>query len=371
MTAALFTPYRLGPIELPNRVVVAPMCQYSAADGCMTDWHLQHLMTLAMSGAGHVVVEATGVTRHGRITHGCTGIYSDACEYAMARALAAARSVAAPGTSFGIQLGHAGRKASSQRPWEGGRALGPDQDPWQTLGPVAEPHDAGWHVPKQMDEADMAAVIDAFVAAAKRSLRLGFESIELHMAHGYLLQQFLSPVSNTRTDSCGGSLENRMRFPLRIATAARAVVPRHVALGARLSASDFAPGGWEIGDTIMLAERLAALGLDFVCLSGGGPAKMRPPVAPGYQVPFARAVKEKVKIGVRAVGMIFEPQQANQIVAEGSADLVAMARAFLDDPRWVWRAADALGAEIKRPVQYERVAPALWPGHAERRAKAA
>lgn len=368
MTAALFTPYQLGPIALPNRIVVSPMCQYSANDGCMSDWHLQHLMTLAMSGAALITIEATGVERRGRITHGCTGLYDDACEYAMARVLASARSVAPDGTKFSIQLAHAGRKASVHRPWAGGLTLRADEDPWQTISAVAEPHDKGWHVPKAVDKTDMEHVIAAFVAAAKRAMRLGFDAIELHMAHGYLMQQFLSPVSNRRTDQYGGGLECRMRFPLEIASAVRKAVSADYALGARLSGSDFMEGGWDVEDTVKLATQLSDRGFDFVCLSGGGPAGGHPHVAPGYQVPFAAAVKSaNVKISTQAVGMIFEPEQANAIIENNDADMVAMARAFLDDPRWPWRAAAKLGAEIKRPPQYERVAPALWPGHETRR----
>jgi 2,4-dienoyl-CoA reductase-like NADH-dependent reductase (Old Yellow Enzyme family) len=369
MPGSLFLPYKLGALELPNRIVIAPMCQYSADDGCMNDWHLQHLMSMAMSGAGMIVVEATGVERHGRITHGCVGLYSDACEDAMAKVLIAARRVSPPGTTFAIQLGHAGRKASSQRPWEGGRALADDQDSWATIGPTDEPHDAGWHRPRAMGEAEFDRVVEAFVAASRRAIRLGFDAIELHLAHGYLLQQFLSPISNTRSDAYGGALEGRMRFPLRVVEAVRAIVPKSIALGARLSGSDYVAGGWALADTIVLAERLKRLGLDFVCLSGGGPAGMRPPLARGYQVPFARAVKEKVGITVRAVGMILEPQEADAIVADGSADLVAIGRSILDDPRWVWRAADALGSDVKRPLQYDRVSPKTWPGHATRRAQ--
>ena len=229
--SALFSPLALGPVSLPNRIVVAPMCQYSADDGSATDWHLQHWMTLAMSGAALVVVEATGVERRGRITHGCLGLYSDANERSIARALAAARAVALPGTRFGIQLAHAGRKASAQRPWEGGRALAPDQDPWPTVGPSALPFDSGWHTPEALDEAGLERVKAAFVAAAGRAVRLGFDAIELHMAHGYLLHSFLSPLSNRRDDRWGGDAERRRAFPLAVARAVRDAVPAGIALG--------------------------------------------------------------------------------------------------------------------------------------------
>ena len=361
--SALFSPLALGPITLPNRIVVAPMCQYSADDGCASDWHLQHWMTLAMSGAALVVVEATGVERRGRITHGCLGLYSDANERAIARALAAARAVALPGTRFGIQLAHAGRKASAQRPWEGGRSLGPDQDPWPTVAPSAVPFDAGWHTPEALDEAGLERVKTAFVAAARRAVRLGFDAIELHMAHGYLLHSFLSPLSNKRDDRWGGDAERRRAFPLAVATAVREVVPAGIALGARVSASEWVEGGFEVGEAAVLAAELKALGFDFICASSGGnAAHARIPVGPGYQVPLAREIRQKSGLVTRAVGMIVDPHQAEEIVARGDADQVALARAVLDDPRWGWHAAEALGAELILPPQYARAGVKTWPG---------
>jgi 2,4-dienoyl-CoA reductase-like NADH-dependent reductase (Old Yellow Enzyme family) len=364
MTAsALFSPLALGPVSLPNRIVVAPMCQYSADDGSATDWHLQHWMTLAMSGAALVVLEATGVERRGRITHGCLGLYSDANERAIARGLAAARAVALPGTRFGIQLGHAGRKASSQRPWEGGRALGPAEDPWPTVAPSALPFGDGWHTPEALDDAGLERVTAAFVQAARRAVRLGFDAIELHMAHGYLLHSFLSPLSNQRDDLWGGDAERRRSFPLAVADAVRAVVPAGIALGVRVSAVDWVEGGLTIDDTITLATALKAHGLDYVCASSGGNVpQARIPVTPGYQVPFAREIKQKSGLVTRAVGLIVEAQQAEAIIAGGDADQVALARAVLDDPRWGWHAADALGAELTLPPQYARAAAKTWPG---------
>jgi 2,4-dienoyl-CoA reductase-like NADH-dependent reductase (Old Yellow Enzyme family) len=363
----LFSPLAIGKVIVPNRIAVAPMCQYSADDGCMNDWHLQHLMTLAMSGAGQVIVEATAVERHGRITHGCVGLYSEANERAMARVLAPVRAVATPGARFGIQLGHAGRKGSAQRPWEGGQALRRDEDPWPVLSSSDLPHDKDWHAPTPATEADLARIRDAFAAAALRAVRLGFEVIELHMAHGYLLHQFTSPLANRRDDAWGGDRVRRLAFPLSVAAAVRAVVPETVALGARISGSDWAEGGAGVDDAIALAQGLETAGLAWLCVSSGGAAMQtqKIPVGPGYQVPFAAAVKKAVGIPVRAVGLITQPRQAEDILASGQADIIALARAFLDDPRWGWHAAEALGERerVKLPVQYERAGPEFWaPG---------
>lgn len=365
MPSRLFSPLALGKVTVPNRIAVAPMCQYSANDGCMNDWHLQHLMALAMSGAGQIIIEATAVERHGRITHGCAGLYSDDNERAMARVLAAARAVAMPGARFGIQLGHAGRKGSAQRPWEGGQALTAEQDPWPVVSSSALAHDEGWHAPAAAGEADLARIRAAFVSAAQRAVRMGFEVIELHMAHGYLLHQFTSPLVNRRDDQWGGDRGRRFTFPLAVASAVRTVVPETVALGARISGSDWAEGGADVDDAVALAGALEKAGVEWLCVSSGGAAmrtqKITP--APGYQVPFAAAVKRAVGIPVRAVGLITEARQAEEILAGGQADMIALARAFLDDPRWGWHAAEALGEaeRVKLPVQYERVGPKFWP----------
>jgi 2,4-dienoyl-CoA reductase-like NADH-dependent reductase (Old Yellow Enzyme family) len=368
----LFSPLQLGPVALANRIVVSPMCQYSADDGDATDWHLQHLMQLAMSGAGLVMVEATAVERPGRITLGCLGLYSDGNERALARVLAAARKVAVPGTRFGIQLAHAGRKASTQRPWEGGRPLGPADGAWETVGPSAVPFVPGGPAPAALDEAGLTHVLDAFRQAAGRAVRLGFEAIELHMAHGYLLEQFLTPLANRRSDAYGGSLEGRMRFPLEVAQAVRTAVPAGTALGARINGTDWADGGVTPDEAVALSGRLKALGLDYVCVSGGGAVpQMQIPLGPGYQVPMAARVKAETGILTRAVGLIVEPAQAEAIVVSGQADLVALARGFLDNPRWVWHAAERLGAKIAYPPQYARAAAAVWPGAAMARPGAA
>ncbi len=357
---ALFAPLALGPVELPNRIAVAPMCQYSAADGCAGDWHLQHWCTLGMSGAGLVMVEASGVERRGRITHGCLGLYSDDCEASIARALAVARRVAGP-AKFGIQLAHAGRKASSQLPWDGGGALPAHQDSWPTVSASVLPFDAGWHLPQALDADGLAHVVDAFAAAAHRAVRIGFDVIELHSAHGYLLHQFLSPLSNRRDDDYGGPLANRMRFPLRVLAAVREAVPAGTALGMRISATDWVEGGWNEHDSISLLSAAKGLGLDYVCVSSAGiTARADIPLGPGYQVPAAERIRRETGLLTRAVGLITSPRQAEAIVAEGRADQVALARAFLDDPRWGWHAADALGAEVTYPPQYARARLASW-----------
>jgi NADPH2 dehydrogenase len=359
MSSALFSPIRLAGLELSNRVVVSPMCQYSADDGCANDWHLMHLGMLANSGAGLVVVEATHVERHGRITHGCLGLYSDDNEAALARVVSQARR---RGTAkFGIQLAHSGRKGSAQRPWEGGGALTAAEDPWQTIAASAIPFGDGWHTPREATERDLDRVRDAFVNSAQRALRIGFDAIELHMAHGYLLHGFLSPLSNKRTDQYGGSFENRMRFPLSVARAVRAVVPKDVPLGARITGSDWRDGGLTPDDAVATAKALKAEGLDFLCVSSGGVAlDIRNPSDLGYNLPMAGRVKREAGIATRAVGLIVTPEQAEAAVATGAADMVALGRALLDDPHWGWHAAHALGAEVKLPRQYLRAGPKLW-----------
>jgi NADPH2 dehydrogenase len=365
--SALFSPIKLGSLEISNRIVVSPMCQYSADDGCANDWHLSHLGMLANCGAGVVVVEATHVERHGRITHGCTGLYSDDNEAAMARVVAHCRRI---GTAkLGIQIAHAGRKASAQRPWEGGGPLKPDADPWPTMAPSAIPFGEGWHTPREATLGDIARVREAFVNSATRAVRIGFDLIELHYAHGYLAHSFLSPISNRRTDQYGGSLENRMRFGRELAQAVRAVVPKGLPLGVRVSGSDWrdADGGITAEDTVAYANTLKADGIDFIDISSGGvTADTRNPTAPGYNVPIAEKVKREVGLPTRVVGLIVTPAQAEAVVAEGKADMVAMARAILDDPRWGWHAARALGDEVPRVKQYQRVAPKMWPGAAMR-----
>jgi 2,4-dienoyl-CoA reductase-like NADH-dependent reductase (Old Yellow Enzyme family) len=359
----LFSPLALGPLTLPNRVAVAPMCQYSAEDGTATDWHLQHLMQFAIARAGLVVVEATAVDPTGRITPRCLGLYSDANEQALARVITAARTVAAPGTAFGIQIAHAGRKASCHTPWDGGRPLAPDQGAWQTVAPSAVPFAEGGPPPKALDTDGLRAVTAAFVQAARRAVRIGFDVVELHAAHGYLLHEFLSPLSNFRTDAYGGTREARMRFPLEVARAVREAVPRSKALGARITGTDWVDGGLTPDDAVAFAGALKASGYDYVCVSGGGAVpKMTIPLGPGYQVPMAAKVRAETGLTTRAVGLLVDAAQAEAIIASGQADFVALARAFLDNPRWVWHAAERLGATVPFPPQYARVAAAQWPG---------
>ena len=358
MSAKLFTPLPLGGIVLPNRIVVSPMCQYSADDGSMTDWHLIHLGQLAYSGAGLVVVEATGVTREGRITHGCTGLYSDDNEAAMSRVIQACRRLTQH--PIGIQLAHAGRKASVLPPWQGGKPLGAGESPWQTVAPSAIPFGDGWHVPHELSTNEMKTLVEKFVAAALRAKRIGFDAAELHCAHGYLLHQFLSPLSNQRSDSYG---KNRMQFPLEVARAVREVWPKERALGARISGSDWMEGGLGPDDAAAYAKELKRIGFDYVCVSSGALSPLaRMKVEANYQVGFASHVKKQVGIPVRAVGMIADPDQAEDIVASGKADMIAMARAFLDNPRWVWHAAERFGVKLDYPPQYARSRADVWPG---------
>ncbi|HEY5310089.1 MAG TPA: NADH:flavin oxidoreductase/NADH oxidase [Casimicrobiaceae bacterium] len=367
MTAsALFSPLALGPVQVSNRIVISPMCQYSADDGSASDWHLQHLMTMAMSGAGLVMVEATAVERLGRISHGCLGLYSDANEYALARVLAAARSTALPGTRFGIQIAHAGRKGSAQRPWEGGHALRDDGDPWLTMAPSALPHGDGWHRPKAMDETDIDRIGTAFVATAQRAVRVGFDVIEMHLAHGYLMHEFHSPIGNQRQDAWGGSPEKRRAFPLAVTRAVRAAVPAQVAVGARITGCDWIDGGLTVDDAATLAAELKALDCAYVCVTSGGFDGARVPVGPQYQVPLAEHVRRESGMVTRAVGMIVDPVAAEHVIGSGAADQIAIARAALDDPRWGWHAAAVLGVDLPYPPQYLRALPAKWPGFAQR-----
>ena len=354
----LFTPIQVGGVTLPNRAVVSPMCQYSADDGSMTDWHLVHLGTYACSGVGLFVVEKTNVTREGRITHGCTGLYSDTNEAAMARAVQVYRGITRH--PIGVQIGHAGRKASSHPPFKGGKALGPDESPWRTVGPSPIPFGEGWHVPHELSVSEIRALVDAFVASAERAKRIGFDVVELHSAHGYLLHQFLSPLANKRADAYG---KDRSKFPLEVAAAVREVWPKDRALGVRINATDWVEGGWQVPDAVAYARALERLGLDFICVSSGATVPhAKIPVAPGYQVGFAQKIKSSVSIPIRAVGMIADPEQAEEILAAGKADMVAMARAFLDNPRWVWHAAEHFGVKVDYPPQYARSRPDQWPG---------
>ncbi len=356
----LFTSLKVGGMEIANRVTVAPMCQYSADNGSMTDWHLMHVGTLAISGAGMIVIEATGVVPEGRITPHCVGLYSDENEAAMARVVRYARSVSA--ARLGVQLGHAGRKASSHRPWAGRGALKPEEGAWTTVAPSAIALAPGWPAPHALTRAEMERVKAAFVAATRRAARIGLDFVEVHSTHGYLLSEYLSPLANHRDDEYGGSLENRMRFPLEVFSAMRDAWPADKPIGAKISGSDFAPGGWTPDDAVAYARELKKRSCAYVTVSGGGVVlDAKVPVGPGYQVPFAERVRKETGITTGSVGLVTTPQQAEEIVASGKADFVSLARAMLFDPRWPWHAAVALGAELAYPPQYDRCSPANWP----------
>lgn len=363
MSAHLFSPITIGGLTLANRIAVSPMCQYSAVEGSANDWHLQHLTSLSLSGSGIVIVEGTAVAPEGRITPACLGLYSDANEAALERVVSACRRWG--NTRLGIQLAHAGRKASVHVPWQGGKPLSAAEGGWQCVSASPIAFDSDRPAPQELDEEGLEGVRDAFVQAARRAQRLGFDLLELHGGHGYLLHTFHSPIANRRTDRYGGSPEARMRFPLEVAAAVREVWPRSKALGMRITGSDWIDGGLTSEDAAAFAAALAETGFDYVCVSSSGisPAA-RVVVGPGYQVPFAETVKRGAPITVQAVGMIADPHQADAIIAEGRADCVALARGFLDDPRWSWHAADALGADIACPPPYIRSRPDLWPGAA-------
>jgi 2,4-dienoyl-CoA reductase-like NADH-dependent reductase (Old Yellow Enzyme family) len=359
--AALFKRLNVGGLRLANRIVIAPMCQYSADDGCMTDWHVIHLGQLALSGAALLTIEATAVTPDGRISYADTGLWSDENEEAMARVLARVRRWSR--MPIAIQLGHAGRKASTEKPWLGGAQLEPDQlNGWQTVAPSPLPYQDGDNPPQQLDRAGLAAIRSAFAGAAERAARLGLAAIQLHGAHGYLLHQFLSPLSNRRADEYGGSVENRMRFPLEVFDAVRAAFPAERPVTMRVSGTDWVDGGWNIEQTIEFARALEARGCAAIHVSSGGlDPRQQIPVGPSYQVPLARAVKGAVSIPVVAVGLITAFEQAEAIVGSGDADLIALARGILYDPRWPWHAAAELGAQVEAPPQYMRSQPRQHP----------
>ncbi len=358
MPSQLFTPIALRSLELANRIVVAPMCQYSAQEGTVGDWHLMHLGQFAVSGAGLVFVEATGVEAAGRITPGCVGLYSDENEAALQRVVRFFRAYG--NARIGIQLAHAGRKASTALPWQGGKPLPQDSGGWQTYGPSALPYGPDWHQPQALDETGLQRVKAAFVAAAERALRADFDTVEVHSAHGYLLHQFLSPISNRREDAYGGSLENRMRFPLEVFEAVRALWPEDRPLGVRFSASDWIEGGWDLDSSIVYAQALGERGCDYIDVSSGGLAPAQKIVSgPGYQTRFAAEIRRASGVPVMAVGSIAEPLQAETILTSGQADMIALARGMLFDPRWPWHAAQALGAQAAFPPQYQRAHPSL------------
>jgi 2,4-dienoyl-CoA reductase-like NADH-dependent reductase (Old Yellow Enzyme family) len=354
----LFSPISLGPIRLENRIAIAPMCQYTADEnGMATDWHMIHLGQMALSGAGLLIIEATAVTPEGRISPGDLGLWSDAHAEALAPVIRAIRRYSP--VKVAVQLAHAGRKGSSEVPWNGGASVPPGRPRgWQTVSASALPHADGETVPVALDETGIERVKQGFVDAARRAAALGLDAIELHGAHGYLMHQFLSPLSNRRTDKYGGSLENRMRFPLEVLEAVRKAAPDAMAVGMRLSATDWVQGGWDIEQSVAFSKQAERLGCQFLHVSSGGVSpRQKVLLGPGYQVDFAARVKQEVAIPVIGVGLITEPEQAERILQEGRADMVALARAMLFDPRWPWRAAATLGAQVSAPPQYWRSLP--------------
>ena len=352
----LFSPISLGPMALSNRIAIAPMCQYSADEGLATDWHMIHLGHLALSGAGLLTIEATAVSPEGRISPRDLGLWSDAHANALAPVIKAIRQYAP--IKVAVQLAHAGRKASCAVPWEGGANIAIGAGGWQTVAPSNAPYADGDTVPLALDDAALMQVRDDFVAAAIRAHKLGLDAIELHGAHGYLLHQFLSPLSNHRTDGYGGSLENRIRYPLAIFEAVRAAVPGEMAVGMRISASDWVDGGWDIEQSVVFAQALARLGCDFIHVSSGGlSAAQKIALGPNYQIGFAERIKRETSMPTIGVGLITEPAQAEQILASGQADMVALARGMLFDPRWPWHAAAQLGDQVTAPPQYLRSQP--------------
>jgi 2,4-dienoyl-CoA reductase-like NADH-dependent reductase (Old Yellow Enzyme family) len=355
----LFSPLKLssprGGLALSSRIVIAPMCQYSAVNGEATDWHLAHWTSLLNSGAALFTIEATAVTAEGRITPGCLGLWDDRTEKTLGDTLKRARQLAPP-MPVCIQLAHAGRKASSAAPWHGGQLLPAAHGGWQPVGPSALPQLPGEPPPAELTTEQMAQIRDAFVRAAQRADRLGIEAIELHAAHGYLLHQFLSPLANQRGDHYGGSFDNRVRFPLEVLAAVRQVFDG--VLGLRVSATDWVEGGWDLDQTLAFSRQLNALGCDFIHVSSGGVSpQQKIAIGPAYQVPFARQIRQASGLTTMAVGLITDPQQAEDILQAGDVDLIAMARAFLYKPRWGWEAAAALGGQVTASPQYWRCLP--------------
>jgi 2,4-dienoyl-CoA reductase-like NADH-dependent reductase (Old Yellow Enzyme family) len=353
----LFEPIALGNVELANRIVIAPMCQYSAVDGCMTDWHLIHLGQLALSGAALLTIEASAVVPEGRISYADVGLYNDETEAAMARVLESVRRYS--DMPIAIQLAHAGRKASTDLPWKGGGQIAPDHaNGWQTQAPSPVAFGKDENPPHALTTDEIAGLVEAFAESARRAARLDLAAIQLHMAHGYLMHQFLSPLSNQRTDEYGGSLENRMRFPLAVFDAVRNAFPAERPVTVRVSGTDWVEGGWDVEQTIALIQALEQRGCAAAHISSGGldPAQQIP-VGPSYQVPLARAVKQAVNMPVVAVGLITDYDQAEAIVGTGDADMIAIARGVLYDPRWPWHAAAHLGARVQAAPQYLRSQP--------------
>ncbi len=354
MRNLLFQPAKLRELTLANRIVVAPMCQFRAVDGDATDWHTVHLGHLALSGAGLLLLEATGVEPRGRISHQCLGLYSDSNEEALRKVLAVVRQFSA--MPIGVQLGHAGRKASMMNPVNGKGHLSIEDGGWETIAPSACTFAPNWPMPRAMDRRDMDEVVEAFVQATRRCERLGIDLIEIHAAHGYLLSSFLSPIANRREDAYGGSWANRMRFPLEVIAAVREAWPADKPLGIRFNGTDWDERGLDADDAVAFAMELARIGCDYVDVSSGGNCLANIPTGPGYQVPFAARVKAETGLPTMAVGLIRQPEHAEGILAAGQADFVALGRAMLNDPRWPWHAAEHFGIPMEVPLPYRRAA---------------
>jgi 2,4-dienoyl-CoA reductase-like NADH-dependent reductase (Old Yellow Enzyme family) len=348
----LFSPFTIRGVTFKNRVFVSPMCQYSSDDGLPTDWHLVHLGSRAVGGAALVIVEATAVSPVGRISPADSGLWSPAHATAFRRIT---KFIKENQSIPGVQLAHSGRKASTDVPWRGGKPLLTGEHSWQPIAPSPIAFDTGYPVPREMSESDIEQLVEDFATSTRLAIDAGFEVIEIHMAHGYLLHEFLSPLSNHRSDAYGGSLGNRMRLPLRIAGTVREIWPKRFPLFVRISATDWAEGGWDLAQSIELAKALKAIGVDLIdCSSGALVPHVKIPVAPGYQVPFAAAIRQQAEIATGAVGLITDPRQADQVITEDKADAVLLARALLADPYWPLHAAKALGDDIAWPVQYGR-----------------
>jgi 2,4-dienoyl-CoA reductase-like NADH-dependent reductase (Old Yellow Enzyme family) len=355
MDTKLFSTLRIRGVEFRNRIFVSPMCQYSATDGVPNDWLVVHLGSRAVGGAGLVIVEATGVTAEGRISPGDLGIWNDTQVEAFKRITS---FITAQGSVPGIQLAHAGRKASTPLQWLGERSLGPAEGGWQPVAPSPIPFGDGYTTPQELTKPEVTELVARFAEAAERARVAGFKVIEIHMAHGYLLHEFLSPLTNQRRDEFGGDLEGRMKFPLQVARAVRKAWPSDYPLFVRISATDWADGGWDLAQSIEFSKRLKELGVDLIdCSSGGNVRTAKIPVGPGYQVPFASAIRKEANIATAAVGLITEPQQAEDILQRGDADVIVMARTFLRDPYWPLHAAHELSVDVPWPVQYLRAKP--------------
>ncbi len=366
MPSPLFQPIQLRELTLKNRIVISPLCQYSAVDGTASPWHRQHIGSFAISGAGLCILEATGVSATGRISPQCLGLYSDENEAALTDIIGDIRTYS--DIPIGIQLSHAGRKGSTRPTWDlhKGHNVPDAEGGWAVEGPSAEAFAEGWRTPAALDEAGLKRVRDEFVAAAQRANRCGFDMIEIHAAHGYLLHEFCSPLTNHRNDRYGGDLKGRMRFPLEVARAMRDAFPKHKPIGVRITGEDFVEGGLNLDDAVVFARALKDIGMDYVTPSAGNvaPGMKLPKIGPGYMAHFAEKVKREAGIATMTVGMIYEPKFAEEIIASDTADMIAIGRAIMDNPRWPWHAATALGERIETPKPYARSAPQHWPAYA-------